>query len=134
MAVLRAHGGHDSTIYAAIAEMIEVREYCDPGGQSPFGVWFDKLTADAAAKVTTALYRLGPGNFSNVKAVGTGVHEYKINFGPGYRVYFGQDGEHIIILLGGGTKQRQQNDISVAMERWKDYKRTKKRQKAKGEK
>ncbi len=52
-------------------------------------------------------------------------------FGPGYRVYFGKEGEQIVILLGGGTKQRRQNDIKVALERWEDYKQRKKQQKEK---
>ena len=65
-------------------------------------------------------------NFSNCKSVGAGVHECRVNFGPGYRVYFGKDGERIVILLGGGTKQRQQNDIQIALERWADYKQRKK--------
>ncbi len=69
------------------------------------------------------------GDFSNVQGVGGGVYECKINFGPGYRVYFGKDGEQIVILLGGGTKQRQQNDISLALDRWEDYKQRKKQQK-----
>jgi putative addiction module killer protein len=110
---------------------IEIREYHDRGGQSPFREWFDRLNADAAQKVTTALYRLGLGNFSNVKTVGSGVYECRINFGPGYRVYFGKEGERIVILLGGGTKQRQQNDIALAIDRWEGYKREKKRQKQK---
>jgi putative addiction module killer protein len=71
--------------------------------------------------VTTALYRVGLGNFPNVKSVGAGVHECKIHFGPGYRIYFGKDGERIVILLGGGTKQRQEYDIRVALVRWEDY-------------
>lgn len=81
--------------------------------------------------MSTAVYRVGLGNFSNTKSVGAGVHECKINFGPGYRVYFGRDGEQTVILLGGGTKQRQQNDIKVALERWADYKQRKKRLKEK---
>jgi len=72
---------------------------------------------------------MGLGNFSNAKSVGAGVYECRINFGPGYRVYFGKDEERILILLGGGTKRRQQNDISLALERWEDYKQRKKRQK-----
>ena len=75
----------------------------------------------------------GLGNFSNTKSVGAGVYECKINFGPGYRAYFGKEGEQIIILLGGGTKQRQQNDIKLALERWEDYKQRKKQQKEKKE-
>ena len=69
------------------------------------------------------------GNFSNVKAVGQGVSEYKIDFGPGYRIYFGKDGETLVILLGGGTKKRQSRDIEVAQDHWKNYKRRKRKQK-----
>jgi putative addiction module killer protein len=79
--------------------------------------------------VTTALYRVGLGNFSSVQGVGFGVFECKINFGPGYRVYFGKDGEQMVILLGGGAKQRQQIDISLALDRWEDYKQRKKQRK-----
>jgi len=60
-----------------------------------------------------------------VKPVGEGVLEYKIDFGPGYRVYFGRDGEQLVILLTGGTKKRQQRDIENAAAYWRDYKRTK---------
>jgi putative addiction module killer protein len=69
------------------------------------------------------------GNLSNVKGVGSGVYECRIDFGPRYRVYFGKEGERIVILLGGGTKQRQENDITLAIARWEDYKRKKKQQK-----
>ena len=111
--------------------MIELREYLDRGGSSPFREWRGKLNPEARRRVTTALYRVGLGNFSNVKGVGAGVFECKINFGPGYRVYFGKDGEQVVILLGGGAKQRQQIDISVALGRWEDYKQRKKQQKEK---
>ena len=104
---------------------IRVAEYLDPSGRSPFRRWFDDLDATAAAKVSTALYRLGQGNFSNVKGVGGGVFEYRIDFGPGYRVYFGKDGPTWVILLGGGTKKRQSGDISAAVDAWTDYKRRK---------
>ena len=79
----------------------------------------------AAARVTTSLTRLGTGNWSNVKGVGAGVFEVKIDFGPGYRVYFGKDGETIVILLGGGTKKRQSRDIEAAQDHWKRYKKRK---------
>ena len=62
------------------------------------------------------------GNLSNVKGVGQGVFEFRINYGPGYRIYFGKDGDRIVILLGGGDKSRQQNDINAARRRWGDYK------------
>ncbi len=91
-------------------------------GSSPFGVWFSRLDASAAAKVTVALYRLEQGNFSNVKSVGKGVSEYKIDFGPGYRIYFGQEGDEVVILLGGGSKKSQAKDIQSAHMLWAEYK------------
>ena len=102
-----------------------ILEYADRSGSSPFAGWFRALDAVAAAKVTTAVRRLELGNFSNVKGVGVGVFEYRIDFGPGYRVYFGKDGDDTVILLGGGTKKRQHRDIALAQERWVDYKRRK---------
>ncbi len=91
-------------------------------GQSPFGAWFSALNSPAAAKVAAVLYRLEQGNFSNVKSVGKGVSEYKIDFGPGYRIYFGQEGNELVILLGGGSKKTQQKDVDVAQELWAEYK------------
>ena len=102
-----------------------VLEYLDARGRTPYAAWFDNLNANAAAKVAAALYRLEAGNFSNVKGVGEGVFERKIDFGPGYRLYFGKSGETIVILLGGSGKQRQQEAIAAAQERWADYKRRK---------
>jgi putative addiction module killer protein len=106
--------------------MVDVREYLDAAGSSPFSAWFDELNAQAAARVSVAITRLGQGNFSNVKGVGSGVYEYTIDFGPGYRVYFGKDGERLVILLGGGTKKRQQRDIAAANLLWQDYKHRRK--------
>lgn len=108
--------------------MITIGQYRERSGRNPFGQWFDDLDINAAARVTTALTRMEDGNFSNVKGVGGGVFEYKIDFGPGYRVYFGKDGEALVILLGGGTKKRQSYDIEFARERWKDYKQRKRRE------
>jgi len=106
-------------------DAVAVLEYLDPSGRSPYAEWFDGLNAQAAGKVVVAATRLGQGNFSNVKGVGEGVFEQKIEFGPGYRVYFGKDGDRIVILLGGGTKKRQQRDIRDAISCWQDYKRRK---------
>jgi putative addiction module killer protein len=105
--------------------MIDVREYLDPNGRSNYAEWFDDLNAQAAARVATAITRIAQGNFSNVKGVGSGVFEYALDFGPGYRIYFGKDGDRLVILLGGGTKKKQQKDISNAIDKWKDYKRRK---------
>ena len=108
--------------------MIDVKEYEDSEGRSPFGRWFDRLGYEAAARVSTSVIRIGQGNLSSAKGVGAGVWEYRINFGPGYRVYFGRDGEKVVILLGGGTKKRQQNDIDTAKAHWRDYKQRKKKE------
>jgi len=105
--------------------MVEVREYLDRRGHSPFASWTDRLNREAAAKVAAALARIQQGNFSNAKGVGAGVCEYRIDFGPGYRIYFGKDGERLVILLAGGTKKRQQEDIASALTRWHDYKQRK---------
>jgi putative addiction module killer protein len=105
--------------------MVKLRHYIDPSGRSPFAAWLGELDDVAAARIAAALYRLEQGNFSNVKGVGEGVFEYRINFGPGYRIYFGKDGETIVILLGGGTKKRQARDIEQAIDRWADYRKRK---------
>ena len=84
----------------------------------------DGSTASAhpqAAKVATALARMERGNLSNAKSVGAGVFEYRMHFGPGYRLYFGRDGDRLIVLLGGGTKVRQQRDIEAARRLWREY-------------
>lgn len=87
--------------------MLDVREYLEEDGTSPFAEWFTALDAVAAAKMTVVLARIEQGNLSNVKGVGEGVLEYRLDFGPGYRVYFGRDGEVLVVLLAGGTKKRQ---------------------------
>jgi putative addiction module killer protein len=104
---------------------VQVLEYLDVRGRSPYAAWFNDLNANAAAKVAVALYRLQAGNFSNVEGIGEGVFERKIDFGPGYRLYFGKDGETVVVLLGGSGKQRQREAIADAKERWADYKRRK---------
>jgi putative addiction module killer protein len=106
--------------------MIDVREYIDPKGRSRYRKWFDGLSSLAAAKVATALTRLAGENWSNVKGVGSGICEFRLDFGPGYRIYFGKDGERLVILLAGGSKTRQQADIAAAPAKWTEYKRRKK--------
>ena len=91
--------------------MIQLAEYLDERGNSPFGKWINRLNREAAAEVTYALTRLERGYQSKVKSVGAGVNECKIDFGPGYRVYFGRDGNQLFVLLGGGTKKQQSKDI-----------------------
>ncbi len=106
--------------------MIEIEEYLTKDGKSPFAAWFNKLDARAAAKVTTALERIERGLLGDVKPVGEGVSERRLDFGPGYRIYFGSvKDKHttkIVILLCGGTKRGQQSDIKTAKANWKLYK------------
>lgn len=100
---------------------IKVVEYIQADGANPYKSWFDGLDAQAAAKVATATTRLELGNTSNVKRIGT-IAEYKIDWGPGYRLYLGRDGDELIILLGGGTKKQQDKGIERAEKLFAEYK------------
>jgi putative addiction module killer protein len=101
---------------------MDLREYVDEFGRSPIGEWFDSLPAPAARRVTHALAKLEAGLIGNVKAVGGGVSELKVDHGPGYRIYFGRKSERLTILLGGGSKKRQSEDIRHAIRNWDRYK------------
>jgi len=107
--------------------MIEVSQYEAEDGSCPFADWFDHLDTMAALKVRTAIARMEAGNFGDVKSVGEGVSERRIDFGPGYRLYFGRDGQNLVLLLVGGTKRRQQADIDRAKGLWADYKERKRK-------
>jgi putative addiction module killer protein len=95
-------------------------------GLSPFGDWFSSLDGLAAAKVRVALARIEQGNFSNVQWF-RGIGEFRIDWGPGLRIYLARDGVQLILLLGGGTKKRQQHDVDLAVDRWEEHKRRKAR-------
>jgi putative addiction module killer protein len=105
--------------------VIEIRYYVAADARQPFAEWFADLQPVARAKITRAIARMEQGNLSNVRPVGAGVLECRIDFGPGYRVYFGRDGEALVILLTGGSKKRQQHDIEAAWAYWQDYKQRK---------
>ena len=102
--------------------MLEIRYYVAEDGSQPFADWFADVEPVARAKVARAIARMEQGNLSNVKPVGEGVLECRLDFGPGYRVYFGRDGDVLVILLTGGTKKRQQRDIDTAHAYWQAYK------------
>jgi len=104
---------------------MKIKEYIQADGSNPYKKWFDSLDAQAAAKVAVAKARLELGNTSNIKWF-DGIGEYRINWGPGYRIYLVQDGKDLIVLLGGGTKKRQQKDIEKAIELLCEYQSRKK--------
>lgn len=104
---------------------MELRSFLGVDGRDFFDEWFSDLDPLAKTKVTAHLIRMKNGNLSNVKSVGEGVSERKIDWGPGYRIYFGRDGDALIILLAGGSKKTQPTDIASAHARWKEYKQRK---------
>ncbi|MBD3669281.1 MAG: type II toxin-antitoxin system RelE/ParE family toxin [Gammaproteobacteria bacterium] len=104
---------------------MKILEYIREDGSNPYQKWFKSLDAQAAAKVAVAQARLELGLTSSVKWF-SGIGEYRIDWGPGYRIYLIRDGDELIVLLGGGTKKRQQRDIDEAIALSKEYKTRKK--------
>lgn len=103
--------------------MIEIRRYISAAGKDVFGEWLTRLTdLKARARVAVRIDRLAAGNFGDTKALGGGLHELRIDWGPGYRVYYGLIGKACVLLLCGGDKRKQAADIEKARELWKDYK------------
>ena len=102
----------------------ELVEYETENGRCPFSEWLDGLKDIAArAIIRKRLNRIRIGNFGHTRSVGEGVFELKIDFGPGYRVYYGLDGDTLVVLLCGGDKGSQEIDIRKANEYWQDYRR-----------
>jgi putative addiction module killer protein len=96
--------------------MIEVRRYVTTDGTDVVGDWLRSLPdASARARILVRLNRLAAGNFGDCKSVGSGVSELRIDYGPGYRVYFSRVGRSIVLLLCGGDKRRQSADIARAV-------------------
>ena len=104
---------------------IKIEEYVRENGANPYQTWFNELDAQAAAKMTVAKTRLELGNTSNIEWF-RGIGEYKIDWGPGYRIYLAKDGESLIILYGGSTKKGQQKAIEQAIALHDEYKARKK--------
>ncbi len=99
-----------------------LEEYITDDGRSPFSQWLNGLRdRRARARIRVRLDRVSLGNLGECRSVGDGVHELVMDFGPGYRVYFGQIGDRIVLLLTGGTKGTQQKDIDQAKAYWADY-------------
>lgn len=108
--------------YVVLFLVIEIREYVTAEGNVPYRDWVARLDTTARVRIITAVLRMEQGNFSSAKTVGSGLSELRLDFGPGYRIYFGRDGERLVILFGGGTKRRQQSDIEAAKRLWSEYK------------
>ena len=103
--------------------MIEVRRYRQANGSEPLTDWLKRLPdRQAKARLFARIDRLEGGNFGDCKFLRGGVFELRIDWGPGYRVYFGRDGALLVILLCAGDKRRQSADIERAVQFWNDYK------------
>ncbi len=100
----------------------ELVEYETESGNSPFSEWLNSLKdINARAIIRKRLNRVRNGNFGNTRHVEDQVYELKVYYGPGYRVYYGLDGDTLVVLLCGGSKGSQDRDIQKAKEYWKDY-------------
>ncbi|MBI3490702.1 MAG: type II toxin-antitoxin system RelE/ParE family toxin [Acidobacteria bacterium] len=98
-----------------------VREYLAIDRKNPFRAWLDSLTVAVRARIQARVLRFETGNLGDHKSVGTGVWEARVMSGPGYRIYFGKDGDSIVVLLAGGDKRSQSRDIARAQGFWRDY-------------
>ncbi len=104
------------------AQPREIKEYQTSDGKIPFLEWLNSLRdRRTRSKIRSKLTQVEAGNLGNYRSVGKGVCELKINYGPGYRIYFGQIGLTVIILLCGGDKSTQEEDILLAKEYWREY-------------
>jgi putative addiction module killer protein len=107
-----------------MADNITVLDYTTEDGRNPFRQWLAKLRdIKAVARVQARLERLTVGNFGDARAVGKGVNELRIPYGPGYRVYFARNENKVVVLLCGGDKSSQSSDIRQAQAYWADFKR-----------
>jgi putative addiction module killer protein len=105
-----------------VDELIEIRVYRGRRSQSPFFKWLvSQKDQRAVAIIQARLNRIRLGNFGDSKLVGGGVEELRVDFGPGYRIYFGRDGKTVVVLLCAGSKQTQSKDIETARAFWRDY-------------
>jgi putative addiction module killer protein len=101
--------------------MIQIEVYTTPAGKQPFIAWIETIDREARRRVNIALARIEDGNTGSLKSVGDGVHEIRLMHGPGYRIYLGREGNRLVILLHGGTKRRQNDDIVKAKYLWRAW-------------
>jgi len=100
----------------------QVKEYLAQGGTNPYRDWLETLDSPVKQRIQARILRFESGNLGDVKALGEGIFEARIDFGPGYRIYFGREGNVVVLLLCGGDKSSQGKDILRAKEFWKQYK------------
>ena len=112
---------------------LTIREFLTAAGRNPYRDWIGNLEVTVRARVQARVLRLETGNPGDCRALGGGIWEARLMFGPGYRIYFGRDGEMLLILLTGGTKKRQQRDIDAAKEFWRDYRQGKRARRRSGD-
>lgn len=106
------------------ATPFQIEVYEAPDGTTPFLAWFKRMGDHRAqARIRTRLARVRLGNLGDSRSIGEGLHELRINYGPGYRLYYGQAGHRLILVLCAGTKRNQQRDINQARRYWNDYRR-----------
>ena len=118
------HSGY-RTIGNKNRQPIEIQYYRDPNGRQPFIEWFKSIRdRNTRNRIGKRLKRLESGNFGDCQSVGGGVFELRLHFGPGYRMYFGQIDNRLILLLCGGDKTSQQRDIELAKSYLIEYKET----------
>ena len=101
--------------------MITIKEYLTKNGRSPFRDWLKRLDQKTRGRLNARLTRVSLGNLGDAKNVGEGVIEFRLDFGPGYRIYAGRHGDSLVILLCGGDKSSQAADIRKARSYWKEY-------------
>src|SRR6266550_3366500 len=102
-----------------------IREFLTKEGRSPFRDWLENLDGGVRVRIQARIFRFELGNLGDHKSVGGGVWEARLDFGPGYRIYFGKDGAAVILLLAGGDKASQSKDIGAAKYYWKDFREAK---------
>jgi putative addiction module killer protein len=107
-------------IYKRALELT-LREYVTPEGRNPFRDWLDALDLSMRARIQARVLRFETGNLGDHKAVGGGVWEARLGFGPGYRIYFGREKRTVVLLLLGGDKPSQRRDVRQAQQFWTDY-------------
>lgn len=107
-------------------KLLTLRICQNPNGKAPFAEWFRQLERTAKVKISTALFQMEEGNFSDSKSLNKGIWERRIHSGPGFRIYFAKEHSSLLILLGGGTKRTQSMDIIKAQALWAYYRSARK--------